>query len=310
MVQSKKQLVFILLGPTAVGKTDVSLKLAEECNFQIVSADSMQVYRHLDIGTAKPTQKDILKIKHHMIDIVDPDEEYNVADYYHEATGILQRLSAEGQMVLVVGGAGMYLKRLLEGVFHGPGSDLGVRRHLQKEARDIGNAAMHDKLKQVDSKAAGRIHPNNIRRVIRALEVYELTGQALSELQESQPEPEDFRFVKIGLQLSKTKLYERIAQRTDDMFERGFIEEVRWVQDRFCLTDTIRKSIGYRDVLRYIEKLQDLEYTKDAIKKATRLLVKKQLTWFGNNDSIHWFCSDQNPSREIFKFIKQEYSRD
>jgi len=270
----------------------------------------MQVYRHLDIGTAKPTPKDILKIKHHMIDIVDPDEEYNVADYHREATGILRRLSVEGQKVLVVGGAGMYLRRLLDGVFHGPGSDFGVRQRLQKEAEEIGNVALHNKLKQIDPKAAGTIHPNNIRRVIRALEVHELTGQALSELQESQPEPEDFHFVKIGLQLSKEKLYDRIAQRTEEMFERGLIEEVRSAQDRFCLTDTIRKAIGYRDVLRHLENLQDLENTKDAIKKATRLLVKKQLTWFSNDDSIHWFCSGQDPFREIVKFIKQEYSTD
>jgi len=204
----------------------------------------------------------------------------------------------------------MYLKRLLEGIFHGPGSDFGVRHRLQKQATEMGNVVMHEKLKQIDPKAAGRIHPNNIRRVIRALEVYELTGQSLSGFHESQPEPEDFQFVKIGLQLSKKKLYERIAQRTEDMFEQGLVEEVRSVQDRFCLTDTIRKSIGYRDVLRYFENLQDLENTKDAIKKATRLLVKKQLTWFSNDDSIQWFCSDQDPSMEIFKFIKQEYSTD
>lgn len=302
MTLSEKIKAIVLLGPTAVGKSEIAVELAEKINAEIVSADSMQVYRHMDIGTAKPSGEMTRRVRHHMLDVALPDEIYNVARYYIDALDCIRDIHTRGKHVLVVGGAGMYLKRLISGIFTGSGHDPLIRKKLEEQAKTKGIEHLFNKLKEIDPVSAKRIHPNNKQRVLRALEVYEISGKPISVWQEEKTAPDQMiKYIKVGLNLSKNDLYQRIDQRLDAMLACGLVREVEFLQKRFQLTPTVRKAVGYKEILMHLDGKIGLEEAKSEIKKSTRMLVKKQLTWFSNDDSISWFNQSSGRTQQTIE---------
>ncbi len=218
----------VITGPTAVGKSNLSLELAELFNAEIISADSMQVYRHMDIGTAKPSKAVRASIKHHLIDVVNPDEGYTAARFASDAHAAMERISSLGKAVFIVGGTGLYIKALTQGLFAGPGQDFAVRERLLKEALDNGAGALFERLRDVDPQAAAAIHPNNLRRIIRGLEVFEVSGRPITDFQREHGfQDEPFDDLRIALHCERDALYEAIDRRVDKMMEHGLIYEAR-----------------------------------------------------------------------------------
>ena len=219
--------LFCLLGPTAVGKTEIAIELAQRLNAEIISVDSRQIYRQMDIGTAKPTPEEQQAARHHLIDCVDISQPFSVADYQRLADAAITDIQNRGKQVLLVGGAGLYFRAVVDGLFEGPGADLDLREELAQEASQHGVNVLHQRLRACDPESADRIHPNNIVRVIRALEVYELTGTPMSELQQQwHPEKQRYPFVAFCLTMPRLLLYHRIEQRIDVMLAGGLIAEV------------------------------------------------------------------------------------
>lgn len=290
--------VLVLIGPTAIGKTDLSFKLAERCDCEIISMDSMQVYRHMDIGTAKPSPAEQNRIVHHLIDIVDPDEQFNAARFVTEALQAIQAITARGKNPLLTGGTGLYLKALLEGLFDfaGTGENDRVRRELILLLQEKGSTHLFNRLREIDPETAARIHPNDTQRLIRALEIYRLTGRPWSQLMQKQPSPpvRFERILQIGLGCDRQELYERIAQRTQQMLEQGFIREVENLRKMGYRAELpSMQSIGYRHINAYIDGRWDMEETVRLLVRDTRRYAKRQMTWFGKAPAIRWFERDQ-----------------
>jgi tRNA dimethylallyltransferase len=271
-----------LTGPTAAGKTRVGLELARRLNAEILSLDSMAIYRGMDIGTAKPTRAERAEVPHHLIDIVDPDQEYSLAQYVAAAEAAAADVRRRGREVLFVGGTPLYLKALLRGIFDGPPADWDFRKQVEEEADRVGTAALHERLGQVDPLTAARLHPHDRRRIIRALEVYRLTGKPISHLQTQFDEgrlPEDCRvFV---LDWPRDALYRRIETRVDQMMEIGLVAEVQRLTARYTtLSRTAAQAAGYREVIQHLSGEYPLEEAVQKIRTRTRQLAKRQGTWF------------------------------
>lgn len=308
MIKVQKDVSAIyLVGPTGVGKTAVSLDLAQKLNAEIVIADSMQVYRGLDIGTAKPTAEQRRRVPHHMLDVVNPLAEFNVAQFLKLAQNTLKEIQQRSRHGLIVGGTGLYIKVLIDGIFEGPSKDPQVRRRLEEEDSEI----LYDRLKNVDSVAASKIQSRNRRRVIRALEVYEMTGRPISEFQKEWGLPQSEACV-IGLERERKDLYQKINERVDQMFELGLVSEVEVLLKRGVDQNlVVMQAIGYKEVMDYLKGRCTLEEAKTLIKQNTRHLAKRQMTWFRKDPRIHWFkfqldegCSEM--AQRIFEFL---YSR-
>ena len=271
-----------LTGPTAVGKSAVAVELARRLGAEILSLDSMAVYRGLDIGTAKPTPAEQGGVPHHLIDLVDPDQEYTLAQYVEAAERAAREIAARGAVPLFVGGTPLYLKALLRGLFTGPPADWSLRRELQALSRAEGPEHLHAQLAAVDPRSAARLHPRDERRVIRALEVWEKTGRSISDLQQqfdrARPAAECRVFV---LTRPKEDLAERIDQRVEAMFAQGLVDEVRQLaaQPR-GLSRTASQALGYREVLEHLAGKRDLSATVELVKLRTRQFAKRQMTWF------------------------------
>lgn len=273
---------WFLAGPTCSGKTGLGLQLAGRLDAEIVSLDSMAIYREMDIGTAKPSPEDRCRVPHHLIDIVDPHEEFSLSQYVEAAEAAVRKIRAAGREVLFVGGTPLYLKSLLRGIFAGPPADWELRRRLESIAADEGPDALHQRLAEVDPVAAGRLHPQDTRRIIRALEVHEKTGQPISELQQqfdsARPAVQCRVFV---LDWPREALYRRIDDRVERMFAAGFVDEVRRLAARpLALSRTASQAVGYREVLDHLAGREDLAATREAIKTRTRQFARRQLTWF------------------------------
>jgi tRNA dimethylallyltransferase len=271
-----------LTGPTASGKTAVGVELARLLNAEIVSLDSMAVYRGMDIGTAKPTTDERQAVPHHLIDILAPNEQFSVAAFRARALETIADIRRRSREVLFVGGTPLYLKATLRGIFEGPPADLETRRRLEANARQTGIESLHARLATVDPAAAKRLHPNDARRIIRALEVFEQTGTPISVLQRQfdvgRTAAECRVFV---LDWPRAKLYERINRRVDDMFGSGLVEETRRLVERYGqLSRTARQAVGYREVIEHLEGHRDLVQTIEWVKNRTRQFAKRQLTWF------------------------------
>lgn len=271
-----------LSGPTAVGKSAVAVELARRLGAEILSLDSMAVYRGLDIGTAKPTPAEQGGVPHHLIDLVDPDQDYTLAQYVEAAQRAAREIEARGAVALFVGGTPLYLKALLRGIFTGPPADWSLRRELQALSRAEGPEHLHGRLAAVDPRSAARLHPRDERRVIRALEVWEKTGRSISDLQQqfdrARPAAECRVFV---LTRPKEDLAERIDQRVEAMFAQGLVDEVRQLaaQPR-GLSRTASQALGYREVLEHLAGKRDLSATVELVKLRTRQFAKRQMTWF------------------------------
>ena len=271
-----------LTGATAVGKTAVSLALAQRIGAEIISLDSMAVYRGMDIGTAKPSMADQAVVPHHLIDLADPSEEFSVAQYLELAERAVGDIRSRGREPLFVGGTPLYLKCLLRGMFDGPGADWQLREQIESEAAVHGPQALHERLQQVDPLAAAQIHPNDTRRIVRALEVYRATGQPIShqqfEFEDGQPAEKCRVFV---LRRSREEQHRRIEQRVDDMLEQGLVEEVRHLTDGGReLGRTAGQAVGYREVLDHLAAETTYDEMVGKIRARTRRFAKRQGTWF------------------------------
>jgi tRNA dimethylallyltransferase len=280
--------ILVLVGPTAVGKSDVALHLATRLGAEIVSADSRLVYRFMDIGTAKPDRAMRERAPHHMIDVVEPDRQYTSKQYERDARQAITAILARGRTPLVVGGTGLYVRALLEGIFDGPAADAGIRRRLHGIADSSGKARLWQMLAEIDPEKARRTDPENISRVVRALEVHELTGRRMSDLERAS-KPLGLAAVKIGLARARADLYGLIDRRVDAMLELGFVEEVESLL-RMGYGDTlaVRNSLGYRDVLRHLAGEISLGDARRLIKLHTRHFAKRQFTWFRKEPDLRW----------------------
>jgi tRNA dimethylallyltransferase len=295
-----KPRLVIVLGPTAVGKSDTVLDLAAQFDAEIISADSQQVYRHMDIGTAKPSSEQRQKIPHHLIDIVDPDEEFNAAMFRNLAIETASKIADRGKRIIVCGGTGLYIKALTKGLFVGPGRDPQIRQALESEIEEHGVGALYQRLEQVDPGSAVRIHPHDRQRITRALEVYQATGRKISAWQ-SEHGFNDLLFdvFKIGLDLQRTELYDRIDRRCDDMIQAGLVDEVKQlVKKGYGLDLKAMQSVGYRHAGLFLRAQMPLDQAVRLMKRDTRRLAKRQLTWFRSDREIHWF----DPERERSNF--------
>jgi tRNA dimethylallyltransferase len=281
--------LIILVGPTGVGKTGVSISLARRLDAEIVSADSRLFYRGMDIGTAKPTLEERGGIPHHMIDVADPDEEYSCKRFEVEARRVIRDILGRGKAALAVGGSGLYVKALTEGIFEGPAGDIHFRRTLTSEAARKGKEYVWRMLVQVDPVKAAQVDPENLARVIRAIEVFKKTGTPMSELEKS-AEPIGIPLVKFGLSRARKELYNRIEKRVDHMMNQGFLEEVRGLADRGYGADRpVKGSLGYSELISHLEGSVGLDRAVSLIKRNTRHFAKRQMTWFRKDIDITWF---------------------
>ena len=293
----------VIVGPTAVGKSQLSLDVAEEFSSQIINADSMQLYRGMDIGTAKLPVSERRGIKHHMLDVLDVTQTANVADYQHDARKIVQELNETGIGSVVVGGSGLFVQALLEDMQF-PGSDPEIRERLTKESEEIGPEAIYQRLAELDPIAAQNILPGNTRRVIRALEVIELTGQApvttLQQLTEVVPS------IRIGLKLDRAQLDERITKRVDLMWEQGLVDEVRHLETLGIRNGlTASKALGYAQVLQALDGQISMEEAKAQTIQATKRFARRQESWFARDKRIHWLDAAKTSLNDIEQLVNK-----
>ena len=297
-----------LLGPTAVGKTEIAIQLAQRLNAEIVSVDSRQIYRQMDIGTAKPTAEEQQAARHHLIDCIDISQLFSVADYQSLADAAIADIQNRGKRVLLVGGAGLYFRAIVDGLFEGPGANPALRKRLEGEAAQFGVDALHKQLQTYDPESAERIHPNNVVRVIRALEVYELTGTPMSELQQQwHPEKQRYPFIAFGLTMPRALLYRRIEQRVDAMLANGLIGEVESLLAAGYARDSVAlQSFGYRELIAYLDG--DCTYLEAVtqLKQNTRRFAKRQLTWFRKDTRIEWL--DRESTSDVISHILKKIS--
>ena len=295
--KTKKPLI-ILTGPTAVGKTKLSIELAKAVNGQMISADSMQVYRHMDIGTAKICSEEMQGIPHYLIDVLDPWESFDVVRFQTMAKEALEKIYTAGAIPIVVGGTGFYIQALLYDIdFDENDSETGYRSELQSFADRHGVEALHDRLRQVDEKSADMIHPNNVKRVIRALEFYHQTGTRISEHNETQRQKESpYRFVYFVLDDERERIYRRIDQRIDQMLDQGLVAEVKQLRDMGCTRDMVSmQGLGYKEILAYLDGECTLEEAVYILKRDTRHFAKRQLTWFRREQEVRWIERQEYP---------------
>ncbi|HTM56244.1 MAG TPA: tRNA (adenosine(37)-N6)-dimethylallyltransferase MiaA [Pirellulales bacterium] len=273
---------WFLTGPTASGKTEIGVGLAELLNAEIVSLDSMAVYRGMEIGTAKPTPADCARIPHHLVDLLEPNHQYSLASYVEDAGRAVRDIAARGHQALFVGGTPLYLKALLRGIFQGPAADWQLRRQLQAELDRAGEGALHRRLQEVDAASAARLHPRDHRRVIRALEVWEKTGQSISRLQQQFEHARPAEACRVFvLNWPAEDLARRIDDRVERMFAAGFVDEVRELSRRYGeLSRTASQALGYREVIEHLAGQRDLPATIELVKLRTRQFAKRQRTWF------------------------------
>lgn len=306
------QPLLCIVGPTASGKTALSVALAKELDGEIVSADSMQLYRGMDIGTAKATREERQGIPHHMLDILDPGESYSAAQYAEDARKCVEDIMARGKVPIVAGGTGLYLNALLGRIrFEEEERDPAYRQALEAEAEAEGGAGLLARLREVDPESAAKLHENDHKRIIRALESFHATGEPLSVVNaRGREQPLNYRPCIIGIAPEKREvLYSRIDRRVNEMIRGGLIEEARALFARPVLSSTARQAIGYKELLPYLEDGAPLEPCVELLKQNTRRYAKRQLTWFRNDPEVHWIWYDQNVnfrlilqnSREIFR---------
>lgn len=286
----KKPLI-ILTGPTAVGKTELSIRLARMVQGSVISADSMQVYRHMDIGSAKIKKEEMQEIPHYLVDAFEPDEEFHVVRFQEYAKKYIADIYAQGRVPVIVGGTGFYIQALLYDIdFTKEQGDTAYRQSLEQIAKEQGGSVLHEMLKEVDPEAAGQIHENNIKRMVRALEFYQLSGKKISDHNEQERQKESpYNFAYFVLNDDREKLYGRINERVEQMLREGLVGEVRELWERgFDRRMVSMQGLGYKEVLDYLEGRCDLEEAVYRIKRDTRHFAKRQLTWFRRERDVLW----------------------
>ena len=291
----EKPKIIVICGPTGIGKTSVAVELAEKLGGEIISADSMQIYRYMDIGTAKPTVAEQARVVHHMVDIIDPDEDFDAVGFAGMAREKVMQLHQAGVLSVVAGGTGLYIKALLQGLFQSNPVDPKIRERLNQEAAESGSRHLHERLQQVDPDTADRLHPNDTYRIIRALETIESTGRSISDHHQAHGfKDEPFNALKIGLQMDRQMLYDRIDRRVELMIEAGLVDEVKNLLSRGFSADLkSMQSIGYRHMVDFIEGRLSWDECLRTLKRDTRRFAKRQFTWFGADSRIQWHAPDE-----------------
>lgn len=293
--------ILVILGPTASGKSDLALHLGRRVGAEILSVDSMQVYQQMDIGTAKPTPAEQAEIRHHLIDVVRPDEPFTVARFVELAEGVIRDAASRGVPLIVTGGTPLYYKSLFEGLFEGPTADPALRQRL----RELGNEQLYARLLQVDPPAAARIHRNDTKRLIRALEVYELSGQPISSLQRewsaARPRHEA---LWVGLLWEREALNRRINARVKAMMAAGWVEETRRLLERCgALSSTAAEATGYCELIEHLQGRRSLEDAVEQIKIATRQLARRQMKWFKRFANVHWLEGELPREEQVERVV-------
>lgn len=306
----KKPLV-ILTGPTAVGKTELSIKLAKAIDGEIISADSMQVYKYMDVGTAKIRPEEMDGVNHYLVDILDPKEEFNVVEFQRYAKRAMKEIHDKGKTPIVVGGTGFYIQALLYDIdFEDSKEDAGYRLVLEEFAKNKGREYVHGKLREVDPESANSIHPNNLKKVIRALEYYKITGEKISNHNEEQKQKESpYNFAYFVLNDIRENLYKRINARVDQMIEEGLIQEVKDLIDYGCSKKMISmQGLGYKEIISYLEGEKTLEEAIYTLKRDTRHFAKRQITWFKREKEVTWIDKskfDYNEDTILVEMLKE-----
>jgi tRNA dimethylallyltransferase len=321
-VKNQQDKIIIICGPTAVGKTDLSLQIAEKFSCEIISVDSMLVYRHMDIGTAKPTREERSRVPHYLIDIVNPDEPYALGRFVTDADAAIQEIYLHKKNPLLVGGTGLYFKGLLEGVFaeddalpedteDNPKTER-IRQKLKDRLRDEGNETMHRELAEIDPESAQRIHPNDSQRLLRGLEIFYLTGIPWSQHLENQHRGfKRYQAMKIGLSRPRPELYECIDKRVEIMIEQGLLDEVKKLLALgYDKELKAMQAIGYRHMINYLEGSWTWEQTLELLARDTRHYAKRQFTWFNNDPEISWYDVHQKETilQDIERFLSRKIS--
>ncbi len=298
--------VIVIAGPTASGKTGLAVELALKVGGEVVSADSMQIYRKMNIGTAKPTMEERRGIPHHLLDIVDPDEEFSVAQFKDAAITCIEEIIGRGKIPIVAGGTGLYINTLVYNItFTDTISDWDYREQLSKIASEQGAIVLHEMLEKVDPKSAVAIHPNNVKRVIRALEVYKTTGKPISEHQEeSRKIPPPYNYQIFGLEVERDTLYARIDKRVDKMMDTGLYEEVDALIKSGYSSDLVSlQGIGYKEIIAAIKGDYTLQTAVENIKLGTRHLAKRQMTWFNKTNGLKWMKTSKMDIWAMLKIL-------
>lgn len=308
-----KRPLIILTGPTAVGKTHLSIALAKAVNGEIISADSMQVYQQMDIGTAKIRPEEMDGVVHHLVDVLSPMEEFNIVKFQTMAKACMEEIYRKGKIPILVGGTGFYIQAVLYDIdFTQTCEDKEYRKQLWDYAKEEGEEALHHLLAQKDPKAAKEIHPNNVKKVIRALEFYESTGQQISKHNEEQRKKESpYRFLYFVLNQDREILYERIEKRIEQMIEEGLVDEVKALKDQGCHRDMVSmKGLGYKEILAYLDGEMSLDEATDLLKKETRHFAKRQLTWFRREKEPIWIEKGEFKNEEDILAFMMELIRE
>ncbi|MHC4197912.1 MAG: tRNA (adenosine(37)-N6)-dimethylallyltransferase MiaA [Planctomycetota bacterium] len=301
-----KQPLWILTGPTASGKSGVALHIARGIGAEIISADSMQVYRGMDVGTAKPTREARADVTHHLIDIVEPSERYSVGRFVSDAHKAIADIESRGKRYIIVGGTGLYIKALREGLFSAPEADWALREELMAVAEERGSEYLHNALREVDPQSAERIPEGDLRRTVRALEVHRKTGHAISLLHREWGQGGG-KSVLIALYRRKTNLYRRIEERVDRMLELGLIEEVERLLSRPDKPGKqAREALGYKEVIEHLEGKLSADEMRDKIKQNTRRFAKRQMTWFRSFCRVNWVAVNEGEDAESVARRAQE----
>ena len=305
--------IIAVCGPTAVGKTKYAIEAAKAFGGEVVSCDSMQLYKYMDIGSAKPTADELSQVPHHLVDLIDPADAFSVAEYQKLAREAIEDIFARGKVPVIAGGTGLYLNSILYDMdFSNAKQDQNLRLQLEKEAEEFGPEYLHNKLRELDSEAASRIHPNNIKKVVRAIEGA-LSGDNIKDFKECNTKVKDFERILIGLTRDREELYDRINLRVDLLVEQGLFDEVKGLLDKgLTESDISMKGIGYKEIIGYFNGKYTKDEAIDLIKKNTRHLAKRQITWFKRYEDIHWidisqYKNDEEAIEGMLEWLKSVY---
>ena len=303
-----KQKVIVIGGPTASGKTKLSIELAKQLDGQIVSSDSMQIYREMDIGTAKPTVEEMQGIKHYMIDILNPDERFSVADYKLQAKKAIKEILDNGKVPIVIGGTGLYIETLIYEIeFPEIETDLKYRNELENIAEEKGLEYLYNEAKKIDPKAMEKISINDRKRILRVLELYHQTGKTKTFLDSESKKDPEYDYKLFAINMDRDILYDRINRRVDIMLEDGLVEEVKSIYNKYKEFPTAMQGLGYKEVVEYLDGKISYDEMVEKIKKESRHYAKRQLTWFRKYDDITWLNGMEDVQKNI-EIIKEKYN--
>lgn len=302
--------VIFIVGPTAIGKTDVSLQLAQWLEIEIVSADSRQVYKYMDIGTAKPSPYELNSVPHHFINVRNPDEDYSAGEFAGEARACIRDIMERGKQPVVVGGSGLYIRALVDGLSAPKIASAEVKAKLKEETRRHGTGRMYDSLRTIDPVTAERLNPTDTQRILRALEVHEITGRPFSKFVDERPKAADFQPFFFEIRLQRDKLYSRIEERVDRMLDAGFLDEMAMLEELgYGPGLNALQSVGYQQAFQFLRKEITFYEMTGLIKQKTRNYAKRQMTWFRKDSRINWLDLERfEGASDLAGYIHQEWS--